>query len=190
MVGMKVGYGVISLVPIHVDHDSVERADTRHGMTITRLRIPGARGLLLSTFAAIPFVLLIPLTGPGPRLAFYITLARGLHRHRRRQRHRRLPAVLLSARNVRQSHRDHAIPDLQGQSPRRAARRHPRHLARQPPRTVDPAQRAHSVRHTAAHPCLHRPPEPARHGPSRLTGQVGNTASSSSSAWYERAGTR
>jgi predicted MFS family arabinose efflux permease len=31
-----------------------------------------ARGLLLSTLAAIPFVLLIPLTGPGPQLAFYI----------------------------------------------------------------------------------------------------------------------
>ena len=41
MVGMKVGHGVISLVPIHVDHDSVERADTRHGMTIARLRVPG-----------------------------------------------------------------------------------------------------------------------------------------------------
>lgn len=32
-----------------------------------------ARGLLLSTFAALPFALLIPLTGPGPRLAFYLT---------------------------------------------------------------------------------------------------------------------
>jgi predicted MFS family arabinose efflux permease len=32
-----------------------------------------ARGLLVSSFAAIPFVLLIPLAGPGPRLAFYIT---------------------------------------------------------------------------------------------------------------------
>jgi MFS family permease len=31
-----------------------------------------ARGLLLSTFAAVPFVLLIPLTWRGPRLAFYI----------------------------------------------------------------------------------------------------------------------
>ena len=31
-----------------------------------------ARGLLLSTLCAVPFCLLIPLTGPGPRLAFYI----------------------------------------------------------------------------------------------------------------------
>ncbi len=31
-----------------------------------------ARGLLLSTLCAVPFGLLIPLTGPGPRLAFYI----------------------------------------------------------------------------------------------------------------------
>ena len=31
-----------------------------------------ARGLLLSTLCAVPFCLLIPLTGPGPRLAFYV----------------------------------------------------------------------------------------------------------------------
>jgi MFS family permease len=31
-----------------------------------------ARGLLLSTLCAVPFGLLIPLTGPGPRLAFYV----------------------------------------------------------------------------------------------------------------------
>ena len=32
-----------------------------------------ARGLLVCTLGAVPFGLLIPLTGPGPRLAFYIT---------------------------------------------------------------------------------------------------------------------
>jgi MFS family permease len=31
-----------------------------------------ARGLVLSTLCAVPFCLLIPLTGPGPRLAFYV----------------------------------------------------------------------------------------------------------------------
>jgi MFS family permease len=31
-----------------------------------------ARGLLVSTLCAVPFGLLIPLTGPGPRLAFYV----------------------------------------------------------------------------------------------------------------------
>jgi predicted MFS family arabinose efflux permease len=31
-----------------------------------------ARGLLVATWAALPFALLIPLTGPGPRLAWYI----------------------------------------------------------------------------------------------------------------------
>ena len=31
-----------------------------------------ARGLLLSTLSTVPFCLLIPLTGPGPRLAFYV----------------------------------------------------------------------------------------------------------------------
>jgi hypothetical protein len=35
MVGVEVGYRVIALVPVHVDHDPVERADTRHGPTIT-----------------------------------------------------------------------------------------------------------------------------------------------------------
>jgi MFS family permease len=34
-------------------------------------RFGTARGLLLSTLCAVPFGLLIPLTGPGPRLAFY-----------------------------------------------------------------------------------------------------------------------
>jgi MFS family permease len=35
-------------------------------------RFGTARGLVLSTLCAVPFGLLIPLTGPGPRLAFYI----------------------------------------------------------------------------------------------------------------------
>jgi MFS family permease len=35
-------------------------------------RFGTARGLLLSTWCAVPFGLLIPLTGPGPRLAFYV----------------------------------------------------------------------------------------------------------------------
>ncbi len=35
-------------------------------------RFGTARGLLLSTLSAVPFGLLIPLTGPGPRLAFYV----------------------------------------------------------------------------------------------------------------------
>jgi MFS family permease len=35
-------------------------------------RFGTARGLLLSTLGAVPFALLIPLTGPGPRLAFYV----------------------------------------------------------------------------------------------------------------------
>ncbi|HTS99427.1 MAG TPA: MFS transporter [Streptosporangiaceae bacterium] len=35
-------------------------------------RFGTARGLLLSTWLAMPFALLIPLTGPGPRLAFYV----------------------------------------------------------------------------------------------------------------------
>jgi MFS family permease len=35
-------------------------------------RFGTARGLLLSTLAAVPFALLIPLSGPGPRLAFYV----------------------------------------------------------------------------------------------------------------------
>jgi MFS family permease len=35
-------------------------------------RFGTARGLLLSTLCAVPFGLLIPLTGPGPRLVFYV----------------------------------------------------------------------------------------------------------------------
>ena len=35
-------------------------------------RFGTARGLLLSTLAGVPFALLIPLTGSGPRLAFYV----------------------------------------------------------------------------------------------------------------------
>jgi MFS family permease len=35
-------------------------------------RFGTARGLVLSTLCAVPFGLLIPLTGPGPRLAFYV----------------------------------------------------------------------------------------------------------------------
>src|SRR6266487_6572703 len=42
MVGMEVGYGVIAFVPVHVDHHSVERADTWHGTTIARLEAPRA----------------------------------------------------------------------------------------------------------------------------------------------------
>jgi hypothetical protein len=37
MVGMKVGYRVIPLVPVHIDHHTVEGADTRHDTTIPRL---------------------------------------------------------------------------------------------------------------------------------------------------------
>jgi len=36
-------------------------------------RLGTARALVLSTLCAVPFGLLIPLTGPGPRLAFYVT---------------------------------------------------------------------------------------------------------------------
>jgi MFS family permease len=35
-------------------------------------RLGTARALVLSTLCAVPFGLLIPLTGPGPRLAFYV----------------------------------------------------------------------------------------------------------------------
>lgn len=35
-------------------------------------RVGNARFLLLATVGALPFALLIPLTGPGPRLAFYV----------------------------------------------------------------------------------------------------------------------
>jgi hypothetical protein len=34
MVGVKVCYWVIPLVPVHVDHDPVKRADTRHALTL------------------------------------------------------------------------------------------------------------------------------------------------------------
>jgi Major Facilitator Superfamily len=45
------------------------------GALVTRrvtIRFGTARGLLLSTWCAVPFGLLIPLAGPGPRLAFYV----------------------------------------------------------------------------------------------------------------------
>jgi hypothetical protein len=45
------------------------------GALITRrvtTRFGTARGLVLSTWCAVPFGLLIPLAGPGPRLAFYV----------------------------------------------------------------------------------------------------------------------
>src|SRR5438067_1590196 len=42
MVGMKVGHGVIPLVPVHVDHYTVEGADPRHDMTIAN--VPGSAG--------------------------------------------------------------------------------------------------------------------------------------------------
>ncbi len=45
------------------------------GALLTRritARYGTARGLLLSTLGTVPFCLLIPLTGPGPRLAFYV----------------------------------------------------------------------------------------------------------------------
>src|SRR5579863_6931125 len=35
MVGVEVGDRVITLVPVHVDHHAVKRADTRHAPTIT-----------------------------------------------------------------------------------------------------------------------------------------------------------
>ena len=34
MVRMKVGHRVIPFVPVHIDHDPVKRADTRHAPTI------------------------------------------------------------------------------------------------------------------------------------------------------------
>jgi predicted MFS family arabinose efflux permease len=45
------------------------------GAVLTRritARLGSARALVLSTLCAVPFGLLIPLTGPGPRLAFYV----------------------------------------------------------------------------------------------------------------------
>jgi hypothetical protein len=38
VVGVEVGYGVIPLVPVHVDHHTVERADSRHEMTIAEVQ--------------------------------------------------------------------------------------------------------------------------------------------------------
>ena len=35
VIGMKVRYRVILLIPVHVDHDPVERADTRHVLTVS-----------------------------------------------------------------------------------------------------------------------------------------------------------
>lgn len=48
MVSVEVGHRVIALVPVHVDHDTVERADTRHGSTVAdqsaaKRYPPGAR---------------------------------------------------------------------------------------------------------------------------------------------------
>src|SRR5215813_11236191 len=37
MVGMEVCYGVIPLVPVHVDHHTVEGADPRHETTIAKV---------------------------------------------------------------------------------------------------------------------------------------------------------
>src|SRR5262249_53604993 len=37
MVGMEVCYGVIPLVPVHVDHHTVEGADPRHDTTIAKV---------------------------------------------------------------------------------------------------------------------------------------------------------
>src|SRR5580704_3766880 len=36
MVGVEVGNRVITLVPVHVDHHPVKRADTRHAPTLAR----------------------------------------------------------------------------------------------------------------------------------------------------------
>ena len=49
MVGMEVGHRVIALVPVHVDHNTVEGADTRHDTTIALsavMLLPARRGLL------------------------------------------------------------------------------------------------------------------------------------------------
>jgi hypothetical protein len=35
VIGMKVRYRVILLIPVHVDHGPVERADTRHDLTVS-----------------------------------------------------------------------------------------------------------------------------------------------------------
>jgi hypothetical protein len=34
MIGVEVRYGMIPLVPVHVDHHTIEGADPRHGTTI------------------------------------------------------------------------------------------------------------------------------------------------------------
>ena len=36
VIGVKVRYWMILLIPVHVDHDPVERADTRHDLTVSR----------------------------------------------------------------------------------------------------------------------------------------------------------
>jgi hypothetical protein len=36
---MEVGYRVITLVPVHIDHHTIEGADPRHGTTIAE--VPG-----------------------------------------------------------------------------------------------------------------------------------------------------
>jgi hypothetical protein len=33
-----VSYGVIPLIPVHVDHNTVERSDSRHDMTIAEVQ--------------------------------------------------------------------------------------------------------------------------------------------------------
>lgn len=38
MVGVEVSYGVIPLIPVHVDHNTVERSDSRHDMTIAEVQ--------------------------------------------------------------------------------------------------------------------------------------------------------
>jgi hypothetical protein len=35
VLGLKVRYWMILLIPVHVDHDPVERADTRHDLTVS-----------------------------------------------------------------------------------------------------------------------------------------------------------
>jgi hypothetical protein len=41
VIRMKMGHGVITFIPVHVDHHSVERTDTWHGPTIAACRSPG-----------------------------------------------------------------------------------------------------------------------------------------------------
>src|SRR5579871_2459031 len=40
MVGMEMGNRMVALVPVHVDHHTVERADTRHALDNSRARHP------------------------------------------------------------------------------------------------------------------------------------------------------